>query len=180
VRARAAALEREAREQTRAYLLEARRRVEDALARARAAVDEATAREARRLVEKALAETEEGDEERGKGEGWLSLDDLRRLRNAPAPSARPPVRPSADVSTAASEVSLRGMRLDDAEAVLIKALDDAVLAELPYLRVIHGKGTGAVRAMVHEMLKHDSRVARFALAPANQGGSGVTVVEFRG
>ena len=47
------------------------------------------------------------------------------------------------------------------------------------LRVIHGKGTGAVRSRVHELLKLDRRVSRYALAPANQGGSGATIAEFR-
>jgi DNA mismatch repair protein MutS2 len=172
-------LDDEARAQARAYLLEARRKVEDALALARAAVDEATAREARRLVEKAITETSE--EETEKREGWMSLEDLRRQRKAPAPSSRPPVRQSAAVESApvTSEISLRGMRIDEAEAVLIKALDDAILADLPFLRVIHGKGTGAVRNLVHTILKRDSRVKSFTLAPANQGGSGVTLVEFR-
>jgi DNA mismatch repair protein MutS2 len=190
VRARARALEGEAREQTRAYLLEARRRVEEALGLARAAVDEATAKEARRLVESALAETEtetKGEEGRGKGEGWLSLEDLRRLRQASSssPPAHPPTRqparvPSSEVDTVApSEISLRGLRIDEAEAKLIRALDDAVLAELPYLRVIHGKGTGAVRQLVHDIVARDPRIERFAFAPANQGGSGVTVLEFR-
>src|SRR5438094_919103 len=73
---------------------------------------------------------------------------------------------------------LRGLRVDEAEARLVKALDDAVLADLPYLRVIHGKGTGAVRERVHEVLAADPRVQRFGFAPANQGGHGVTIVEF--
>ena len=189
VRARAGALEADARDQTRAYLLEARRRVEEALGLARAAVDEATAKEARRLLETALAETdtETREEGRGKREGWLSLEELKRLRQAPATTstARPPDRPTArvpstEVETAAvSEISLRGMHIEEAEATLIRALDDAVLAELPYLRVIHGKGTGAVRRLVHEMATRDTRVERFAFAPANQGGTGVTVLEFR-
>jgi DNA mismatch repair protein MutS2 len=76
-----------------------------------------------------------------------------------------------------SEVSLRGMRAEDAKAELIRALDAAVLGDLPYLRVIHGKGTGVLRQLVHEMLRDDSRVRRFALAPANQGGHGVTIAE---
>ncbi len=157
---RAGALEREARAHARSYLLEARRRVEEALAAARAAVDEATAREARRLVEKAIERTEDETGETGKGKGD---------------------RPTAAFPTTAvsTEVSLRGMRLDEAEGQLLKALDDAVLAELPYLRVIHGKGTGAVRKLVHGILAHDARVKRFALAPPNQGGAGVTIVEFR-
>ena len=54
-----------------------------------------------------------------------------------------------------------------------------MLDDLPYLRIIHGKGTGALREMVQRLLQHDPRVARFGLAPANQGGSGVTVVELR-
>jgi DNA mismatch repair protein MutS2 len=180
---RARRLDQDARAQARDYLLEARRQVEDALAVARAAAGEAAAKEARRLVEQAIEKTgeETRDEGRGKREGWMSLEDLKRER--PGPPARSPVRLNADVSTAdvstASEVSLRGLRIDEAEAKLIRALDDAVLADVPYLRVIHGKGTGAVRNLVHEIVSHDARVRRFEFAPANQGGSGVTVVEFR-
>src|SRR2546422_1009885 len=72
VKARAQSLERQAREQARAYLLEARKKVEDALGRARAAVDEATAREARRLVEKAIEATDEGAGSKEQGAGWMS------------------------------------------------------------------------------------------------------------
>ena len=185
VKTRAQALEREAREQARAYLLEARRKVEEALGRARAAVDEATAREARRLLEQAIEETtgetagEKAGERAGEGgkeKGWVSLEDLKRTRGKPPQIARPPDRLTAAVAT--TEISLRGLRLDEAEPVLVKALDDAVAADLPYLRVIHGKGTGAVRKLVHEILSADSRVQRFGFAPANQGGHGVTIVEF--
>ena len=83
-----------------------------------------------------------------------------------------------DVGTV-SEGSLRGMRADEAEPVLTRALDAAVLADLPYLRIIHGKGTGALREMVHAALRADPRVAHFDLAPPNQGGSGATIAEFR-
>ncbi len=92
---------------------------------------------------------------------------------------RSPTRAERPAATAATEISLRGLRVDEAEAALVKALDDAVLADLPYLRVIHGKGTGAVRQRVHEILAADGRVKRFGFAPANQGGHGVTVVEFK-
>jgi len=189
VKTRGQTLERAAREQARGYLLEARRKVEEALGRARAAVDEATAREARRLVEKAIEETAE-DESAGKPEGWVSLEDLRRQRQeAPGAPRRPPspARPPAGAGhpattaserAAATEISLRGLRADEAEARLVKALDDAVLADLPYLRVIHGKGTGALRQLVHDILSADTRVERFGFAPPNQGGHGVTIVEF--
>ena len=86
VKARAQSLEREAREQTRAYLLEARKKVEAALGRARAAVDEATAKEARRLVEKALEDTAGETAGEKNGEGWMSLEDLKRV---PSGDGRP-------------------------------------------------------------------------------------------
>ena len=186
VSGRARSLERQAREQARAYLLEARKKVEEALGRARAAVDEATAREARRLVEDAIEETEQGAGSREQGAGWMSLEELRQQRQEPTGAPRRVLRPAGPArggerpaATAATEISLRGLRVDEAEAALVKALDDAVLADLPYLRVIHGKGTGAVRQRVHEILAADGRVKRFGFAPANQGGHGVTVVEFK-
>src|SRR6266700_3776678 len=185
VKARAQSLEREAREQARAYLLEARKKVEEALGQARAAVDEATAREARKLVEQAIEETEQGAGSREQGAAWMSLEELRQQRQEPTGAPRRVLRPAGPArggerpaATAATEISLRGLRVDEAEAALVKALDDAVLADLPYLRVIHGKGTGAVRRRVHEILATDSRVKRFGFAPPNQGGHGVTVVEF--
>ncbi len=181
VKARAQSLEREAREQTRAYLLEARKKVEAALGRARAAVDEATAKEARRLVEKALEDTAGETAGDKVGEGWMSLEDLKRARHAPSPSDRPAVRPSAQAPavSAATEISLIGLRVSEAEPLLVKALDGAILADLSTLRVIHGKGTGALRQLVHEVLAADPRVQRFSFAPPNQGGPGVTVVEFK-
>lgn len=97
------------------------------------------------------------------------------------PAERLPVRPSAPSPdlTAAVEIDLRGLRVDEAESVLVAAIDSAVLVDQPFLRIIHGKGTGAVRERVHEVLQADRRVQRHVLAPANQGGSGVTLVEFR-
>ncbi len=78
------------------------------------------------------------------------------------------------------EVDLRGMTGDEAEAATLAAVDAAVLAEHPFLRIIHGVGTGVVRDRVHRVVRGDRRVAKFALAPRNQGGSGVTIVEFAG
>ena len=207
-----------ARDQARAYLLEARKTVEAALGQARAAVDEATAREARRMLERAIAEVKDGGQAGGRSGGQKDIsigDRVRTLEGAvgivrerraddtmvveagavrfvvapsgiaavlepstpvSAPSARPTVRPSAD---AASEISLRGLRADEAEAQLGRAIDAAILADLPYLRIIHGKGTGALRDLVQRVLEADPRVARWGFAPVNQGGSGVTVAEFR-
>src|SRR5690606_23808 len=78
---------------------------------------------------------------------------------------------------AASEVDLRGMRAEEAVAVLVPALDAAIQAALPALRVIHGKGTGALREVVADVLRGDPRVQSFRAGGPGEGGTGVTVVE---
>ena len=77
-----------------------------------------------------------------------------------------------------TEIDLRGMRPDEAEAAVLQALDAAVRADLKGLRIIHGKGTGALRARVEEMLRKDTRVRGFRLGAWNEGGAGVTMAEF--
>jgi DNA mismatch repair protein MutS2 len=69
--------------------------------------------------------------------------------------------------------------VDEAISVLTSALDNAVVGDLPWLRVIHGKGTGALREAVQQLLRADARVAAFRLAPPQEGGAGVTLVEFK-
>ena len=59
-------------------------------------------------------------------------------------------------------------------------MDDAVLAGLDRVRVIHGKGTGTLRAAVHEALRKDPRVESYALAGPGEGYFGVTVVRLKG
>ena len=78
---------------------------------------------------------------------------------------------------APSEIDLRGMRADEAESLVLNALDSAIRADLKELRIIHGKGTGALRAVVAEMLRKDTRVRSFRLGAWNEGGTGVTVAE---
>jgi len=213
--------ERAAREQARTYLLEARDKVEAAIARAGAAGADA-AREARREVEQAASEaaaalraleqpvggsaggtppslapgdrvrleggpTGEVLELRADGKAVVRVGSLKlvvepstvtilpgEVGRSASPSAyhEPPER------AASYEVDLRGMTGDEAEQSVLAAVDAAVLAEQPYLRIIHGKGTGVVRERVRRVLELDRRVARHGFAPANQGGSGVTVAEF--
>jgi DNA mismatch repair protein MutS2 len=69
---------------------------------------------------------------------------------------------------------------DEAETATIAAVDAAVLAEQPFLRIIHGMGTGVVRERVRRVVSSDRRISRYAFAPRNQGGTGVTIVEFSG
>jgi DNA mismatch repair protein MutS2 len=84
---------------------------------------------------------------------------------------------TAPVLEASQEVSLRGLRVDEIEAVLLPALDAAIHADLPSLRIIHGKGTGALRRRVQELLAGDRRIPSFRLGTHREGGSGVTVVD---
>ncbi|HEU5051081.1 MAG TPA: Smr/MutS family protein, partial [Gemmatimonadales bacterium] len=95
----------------------------------------------------------------------------KRERAEPARGDAPPVE-------AALEIDLRGMTGDEAESATIAAVDAAILAEHPYLRIIHGMGTGVVRERVRRVVSGDRRVRAFAFAPRNQGGTGVTIVEF--
>ena len=218
--------ERAGRQQARAYLLEARQRVEEALGAARGAADDAAAREARRMVEEGIREEGGGAGEGGeagqadgrgerrvevgvgdrvrlasgrsgqvleiRADGKLVVGDRRdedgggrrprqpvTVRRPSAPSAPSSPRRSA-VSPAPSslEIDLRGMTGDEAEMATVAAVDAAVLAEQPFLRIIHGMGTGVVRERVRRVVSSDRRVARYGFAPRNQGGTGVTIVEF--
>jgi DNA mismatch repair protein MutS2 len=77
------------------------------------------------------------------------------------------------------EIDLRGLRVDEVALELGRGLDGAILGGLDEVRVIHGKGTGAVRSRVHDLLKAESRVAEFRIGAPGEGGAGVTVVRFR-
>ena len=83
---------------------------------------------------------------------------------------------SASVST---EINLLGKTVDEALAELDKYLDDAYIAHLPSVRVVHGKGTGALRTAVHKYLKKQRHVKSFRLGEFGEGDAGVTIVEFK-
>ena len=74
---------------------------------------------------------------------------------------------------------LRGERYENAILKVEKYIDDALLASYPRVSIIHGKGTGALRQGVTEYLKQHRSVKRIRLGEAGEGGSGVTVVEFK-
>ncbi|MGC9317797.1 MAG: Smr/MutS family protein, partial [Armatimonadota bacterium] len=74
------------------------------------------------------------------------------------------------------EIDLRGMTVDEAITRLSKYLDDAMLAGADQVRIIHGKGTGALREGVHEYLRKHRYVSDFSLAEIGEGGSGATEV----
>lgn len=78
----------------------------------------------------------------------------------------------------ATELDLRGMTVDEALEAVNKYLDDCMLAGLPRARIIHGKGTGALRQAVREHLKGLPQVKTYRGGEPSEGGAGVTVVEF--
>ncbi len=82
-----------------------------------------------------------------------------------------------DAESPGLEVHLRGMRAEDALDTLEKYLDRAMLAGLPYVRVVHGKGTGTLRKLAREFLRDSPLVTSFETAEANEGGEGVTVAK---
>ena len=81
-------------------------------------------------------------------------------------------------STISPEINLLGLTVDDAIAKLDKYLDDAYLT-LPQVRVVHGKGTGALRAGITNYLKSVSYIKSFRLGEIGEGDTGVTIVEFK-
>ena len=74
---------------------------------------------------------------------------------------------------------LRAMRADEAQSLLDKYLDDAVAAGLQQARIVHGRGTGALRRIVWEMLGDHSGVSSFRAGDEKEGADGVTVVVFK-
>ena len=82
-------------------------------------------------------------------------------------------------SRAASELDIRGYETLEAESVVENYIDSAVMAKLGTVTIIHGKGTGALRKAVHEMLKRNNAVKSFRLGRYGEGEAGVTVVELK-
>ncbi len=80
---------------------------------------------------------------------------------------------------AASEINLLGCTVDEATDRADKFLDEAFVAQIPQVRIVHGMGTGALRHAIAELLKSHPHVASFEFAPQNQGGRGVTIVTLR-
>ncbi len=79
----------------------------------------------------------------------------------------------------ASEIDLRGMDTIEAVCVLDRYLDEAMRSNIPSVRIIHGKGTGAVRAAVHQSLKRNKHIKKYRLGVYGEGEDGVTIAEFK-
>jgi DNA mismatch repair protein MutS2 len=116
----------------------------------------------------------------------VPVEGIRRIMRRPAPARRPLGAAAAGAAlrlqartSISPEVSLRGMRAEEALVELDRYLDDAALAGLSPVRIVHGKGTGALKKAVWEYLTGQPQVSRFSHPAEEEGGTGVTVVELR-
>ncbi len=96
---------------------------------------------------------------------------------ADAPAPRAPVPTLGPVSQVSLELSVRGLTVAEAEREVTTWLDRLLRAGVSTGRIVHGKGTGALREALHAYLRHAPYVKRFHLAPPTEGGDGVTIVE---
>ena len=113
-----------------------------------------------------------------------NITDLRRTAQESASSASPSRRRhgrsiSSKAMTASTELDIRGMMVDEGSMLLDKFIDDAVMASLKTISVIHGKGTGALRAGIHKYLKNNKFVKSYRLGSYGEGDSGVTIIELK-
>ena len=75
------------------------------------------------------------------------------------------------------EINVLGMTVDEATSLIDRFLDDALMAHLHRVTIIHGKGTGALRKGIHQFLKNQSHVKSYRLGEFGEGDAGVTIVE---
>ena len=108
---------------------------------------------------------------------WLDprgLEPVRAAKKTPSPPPQPEVKVKGGVDV---ELYVHGMKVADALREVEAWLDRLLLAGFHVGHIIHGKGTGALRQAIHEYLKEVPFVKRFYLAPPEEGGEGVTIVE---
>ena len=109
-----------------------------------------------------------------------SAEEIEKRKKQVAAAQRKNVSPQIQLAArAASELDIRGMETLEAESVVENYIDAAVMAKLGTVTIIHGKGTGALRKAVHEMLKRNRAVKSFRLGRYGEGEAGVTVVELK-
>ncbi|MBW7885237.1 MAG: endonuclease MutS2 [Caldilineaceae bacterium] len=102
----------------------------------------------------------------------------KAVKEEPAPRVR--IQSSATHASPGMELDLRGERVEEGLDRLERYLNDAYMARLPWVRIIHGHGTGAMRSAIREVLKRHPLVGSMRSGEANEGGDGVTVVKLVG
>lgn len=114
----------------------------------------------------------------GNSKVYFSVSSLEKTSSTPAKVIAQHT-PSTVLKThhVSPEINLLGLTVEEATLLLDKYLDDCVLANLPTVRIVHGKGTGALRAGIHAFLKKHPHVKSFRLGTFGEGEMGVTIVE---
>ncbi len=140
------------------------------------------------LGEKAIVEQLSKDGKKalvaiGAAKTWTKTDNLK-LIDAPKERPKNKIRNISGVTSKAErdvkwEFDMRGMNSDEGIMELDRYIDSAILSGIPSVTIIHGKGTGVLRAAVHDFLRHHKRVRSFRLGIFGEGESGVTIVEFK-
>ncbi len=110
---------------------------------------------------------------------YADLGRVSKTPPPPRPTAPPVLDPKVMAEKGKLELDLRGRLVDQALPMLDKFLDDALLVDLPFVRIIHGKGTGALQEAIHKHLPTAHPKVEFSMAEPNQGGTGVTVIKFK-
>jgi DNA mismatch repair protein MutS2 len=116
----------------------------------------------------------------------VSVDTIERVSKRKASAEEQRARPNIilpdvqDRPEVSSQLDMRGWRVEDALEELDSYLNDAVLTGMSLVRILHGKGTGALRTAVRERLTHHPLVTSYVAASPQEGGDGVTVVKLRG
>ena len=108
-------------------------------------------------------------------EVYLLPEQKRKQEKKPVSGGSPTLR----TASVRPEVDLRGMESIEAVAVAEQYIDSAVMAKLSPITIIHGKGTGALRTAIHQMLRKNKAVKSFRLGNFGEGESGVTIVELK-
>lgn len=107
------------------------------------------------------------------------VKELRLITEKKSEKPKNTVRTPRKLMEVKSEVDVRGLIGDDAIFVVDKFIDDAVLSGLTNARIIHGKGTGALRKALWDYFKRDGRIKEYKLAAYGEGDSGVTVITLK-
>jgi DNA mismatch repair protein MutS2 len=110
----------------------------------------------------------------------VKLKDLRKTQATKAEKVRQKREVKLNLSSVESRVDLRGLDAEEACYKADKYLDDAYIANLGEVTVVHGKGTGILRKAINDMLKRHPHVKSYRLGAYGEGGDGVTMVELKG
>ena len=111
----------------------------------------------------------------------IAISDLEKI-SKPSSNSKPLQSTYSNITKTrniSSEINVIGMNVEDANFVIDQFLDDASMAKLKTIRIVHGKGTGKLREGIHRFLKKNTHVKSFRIGTYGEGEMGVTVVELK-